>query len=157
MSSSWCMWCTSHPSDWKHHPLPPSETWTIEKIKEMKERIDRRELREPREIMGVVDKPIWDFIQPENYIFPELHAEIGLVNNVLDKFYAFIDDQVEAVTPEEALARNTYIVADVSLTKAMQRLSEWKENEGPELEFHRHNRIHVSKELKKEVRLHRLL
>jgi hypothetical protein len=31
MSSSWCMWFTSHPSDWKHHPLPPAENWTIEK------------------------------------------------------------------------------------------------------------------------------
>jgi hypothetical protein len=104
MSSSWCMWCTSHPSNWKHHPLPPLETWTIKKIKAIKERIDCRELREPQEILGVVDKPIWDFIQPDNYIFPKLHAEIGLVSNVLDKFYLFIDDQVEAVTPEEALA-----------------------------------------------------
>ncbi len=68
---------------------------------------------------------------------------------MLDKFYAFIDDQVEAVTPEEALARNTYIVANVSLSKAMQRLSAWKDEEGPELEFHRQNRIHVSKELKR--------
>ncbi len=40
-------------------------------------------------------------------------------------------------------------VTDVLLSKAMQRLSEWKEKEGPALEFHRHNRIHVSKELKR--------
>jgi len=149
MSSSWCMWCTSHPSEWKHHPLPPSDLWTIKKIKNHKERIDRKEIKEAREILGIVNYPVWDFIQPENFMFPELHAEIGLVNNVLDKFYSFIDDQVEAITPEEATARNTYIIADVALTKAIQRLSEWKESEGAQLEFHRYNRIHLTKELKK--------
>jgi len=35
------------------------------------------------------------------------------------------------------------------LTKAIQRLSEWKESEGTQLEFHRYNRIHLTKELKK--------
>ncbi len=58
----------------------------------------------------VVSNPVWDFVQPQNYIFPELHAEIGLVNNVLDNFYTFIDDQVEALTPEELTSRNSFIV-----------------------------------------------
>jgi hypothetical protein len=101
MSSSWCMWCTLHPSEWKHHPLPPSD---LQKDKNHKECIDRKEVKEAREILGIVNYPVWDFIQPENFMFPELHAEIGLVNNVLDKFYSFIDDQVEAITPEEATA-----------------------------------------------------
>ncbi len=35
------------------------------------------------------------------------------------------------------------------MTKAIQRLSEWKESEGAQLEFHRYNRIHLTKELKK--------
>jgi hypothetical protein len=86
--------------------LPPSDLWTIKKIKNHKERIDRKEIKEAREILGIVNYPVWDFIQPENFMFPELHAEIGLVNNVLDKFYSFFDDQVEAITPEEATARN---------------------------------------------------
>ena len=149
MSSSWCMWCQSHPSDWRHHPLPPTEHWTIEKITRHKERIEREHLKEPRQVLGVVSHPIWDFVEVENYIFPELHAEIGIVNNVLEKFYSFIDDQVEAITPEEATSRNSYIVADVSLSLAAQRLTDWKEDSGPQLEFHRLNRIHVSKELQK--------
>ena len=61
-------------------------------------------------------------MQPENYIFPEQHAEIGLMNNVLDNFYAFIDDQVGAVTQEDLTSRNLFIVADVALTMAMQQL-----------------------------------
>jgi hypothetical protein len=129
--------------------VPDAENWTIEKIKSINGRIDRKELKEPRELLGVVSNPVWDFVQPQNYIFPELHAEIGLVNNVLDNFYTFIDDQVEALTPEELTSRNSFIVSDVALTLAMQRVSNWKEDVALQLEFHRYNRIQLSKELKK--------
>ena len=157
MSSSWCMWCTAHPSDWKYHPIPTADRWTIDKIKQHKDRIDRRELREARDIRGIVNDPVWDFIEPENYMFPQLHAEIGLVNNMLDKFYSFIDDQVEAISPEEALARNTYIMADVAVCNATQALSDWKETEGPQLEFNRYNRIGLTKELKKKNQDQRII
>jgi hypothetical protein len=54
MSSLWCMWCTAHPSTWKQHPVPDAYIWTIEKLKLVKERIDREELKEPRAMLGVV-------------------------------------------------------------------------------------------------------
>ncbi len=82
MSSSWCMWCQSHPSNWKFHPLPPTEHWTIAKIKGHKELIDHNNLKEPRHVLGIVNNPVWDFVEVKNYIFPELHVEIGIVNNV---------------------------------------------------------------------------
>jgi hypothetical protein len=148
MSSSWCMWCTAHPSTWNQHPVPSAEDWTMEKIITMKERIDRKEIKLPREMLGVVNYPVWDFVEPQNYIFPELHVEIGLVNNVLDKFYSFIDDKVEAVTQEELTRRNSFIVADVALTRALNRLSNWKEDTAPQLEFHRHERMQVANKLK---------
>jgi hypothetical protein len=47
---------------------------------------------EAREILGIVHYSVWDLIQPETYLFPELYAEIGLMNNVLDRFYSFIND-----------------------------------------------------------------
>jgi hypothetical protein len=49
--------------------------------------------------------------------------------------YGFIDDQVEAIPPEEATSRNSYIVADVALSLAMQ-ITDWKEDSAPQLEFH---------------------
>ena len=73
----------------------------------------------------------------------------GKSTNVLEKVYGFIDDQVEAITPEEATSRNSYIVADVALSLAMQRITDWKEDSALQLEFHRLNRIHVSRELQK--------
>ena len=41
MSSSWCMWCTAHPSDWKYHPIPTADRWTIDKIKQHKDQGQR--------------------------------------------------------------------------------------------------------------------
>jgi len=104
--------------------VPDADMWTIEKLKSMKECIDHKR----------IDDPVWDFAQPENYIFPELHAEIGLMNNVLGNFYTFIDDQVEAVTQEELKSRNSFIVADVALTIATEHLREWKEDVASKLE-----------------------
>jgi len=147
MSGSWCMWCMSHPNDWKIHPAAQHDLWTMEKIKERKEQIDAGLLKEPSAIRGVVNNPIWDFIQPSNMVFPQLHIEIGLVNNVLDSFYLFIDDQVEAPTDEEKCSRNSYIVADVALTKAMDRLNEWKEVDAHNLEGHRFEASRINREL----------
>jgi hypothetical protein len=81
-------------------------------------------------IRGVVNNPIWDFIEPSRMVFPQLHVKIGLVNNALDGFYLFIDDQVEAPTDEEKCSRNSCIVADVSLPKVVERLDEWKVVDG---------------------------
>jgi hypothetical protein len=88
-------------------------------------------------------------VEPQNYIFPELHAEIGLVNKVLNNFYAFFDDQVEAVTLEDSMSRNLLIVADVVLTMAKQQLSKWKEDVAPQLEFYWYEQIQVGNELKR--------
>ncbi len=48
-------------------------------------------------------------------MLPQLHIEIGLTNNVLDNFYVFIEDQVEKASPEENVARNHLVMADVAL------------------------------------------
>jgi hypothetical protein len=121
----------------------------MQEIIRQNERIDRREVKEARDILGIVNYPVWDFIEPENYIFPKLHAEIGLVNDVLDSFYAFVDNQVEAISQEKLILWNSYIVTDVALSVAAQRLIDWKEDVGPQLEFHWVNRDDVNKELRR--------
>jgi hypothetical protein len=60
----------------------------------------------------IVSEPLIDFIQPENYIFPQLHFEIGAVNNVLDHLKAFIEEQVEVISDEERTLRNSKITAN---------------------------------------------
>jgi hypothetical protein len=39
-------------------------------------------VKEARQRKGIVGKPVRDFIEPKNYIFPMLHFEIGAVKNV---------------------------------------------------------------------------
>jgi hypothetical protein len=50
-------------------------------------------VKEARQRKGIVGKPVRDFIEPKNYIFPMLHFEIGAV--MLDSFYGFVEDWVE--------------------------------------------------------------
>jgi len=76
---------------------------------------------------------VWDFIEPLHYIFPELHAEIGLVNNVLDKFFDWVEDHVEVASAEEKLCHNKMIIFDTELTKAADKLERWKTLHGMEL------------------------
>ncbi len=38
---------------------------------------------------------------PSHYIFPQLHIEIGLVNNILESFNDFVEEQVEVAPLEE--------------------------------------------------------
>ncbi len=63
-------------------------------------------------------------------MFPQLHVEIGLVDNVLENYYDFVEDQVEAAMPEQKVARNNIIIATRSLERAKERLAKWK-NHGP--------------------------
>jgi len=103
------------------HPLPQCDILTVKRIKDHKQQIEAGILKEPSDIWGIVNNPIWDFVEPAQMVFPELHIEVGLVNNVLDNFYSFIDNQVEAPMAEEKFSRNTYIVADVALIRVLER------------------------------------
>jgi hypothetical protein len=127
MSGSWCCWCTTHPSTWdklctSHHCDKQEDTWTISKLKDCKHRIEAGQLKEAREKKGIVHHPVWDFIEPDHFMFPQLHVEIGLVNNVLENYYDFVEDQVEAAMPEQKVARNNVIIATRSLERAKERL-----------------------------------
>ncbi len=132
MSSYWCMWCQLHPSEWrtfqKNSSAVPEEEkkmWTGELHKEVLEKIINGELKEPRKKKGIIDQPVWEFIQPANFIFPHLHFEIGVVNMVLENLCSFIEEQVEMILLEEKVARNNIIISEVSLKEAKERLENW--------------------------------
>jgi hypothetical protein len=126
MSSHWCMWCKEHPNTWDQLNAASSvELWTLEHMVEHRHKIIREKLKDPKEICGIVDFPVWDFIEPLNYIIPQLHIEIGLINYVLENFYDFIEEQVEVAPPKEQMARNSMILNDVAVIKAIERLDKW--------------------------------
>jgi len=148
MSSFWCMWCKAHPSTW--HNCSPSDIqlWTIEEMVEHKNRINRENIKDPREVCGILNFPLWDFIQPSQYVFPQLHVEIGLINNVLDTFRDFVEEQVEVATPEERFCCNNMIMCDVATIKAKENLEQWKETDASDLAMQRYSKSLVSKALK---------
>ena len=86
-----------------------------------------------------------DFIQPQNFIFPQLHFEIGAVNNVLDRLRAFIEEQVEVLSDEEKTLRNSKIIADVAYTKAKQKQAMFN---SADLNFYKLERAQLNRELK---------
>jgi len=144
MSSCWCVWCVCHPRFWKCLGVEPDsvpqhekETWTIQKMVEHKEWLERENVKEPRQKKGIVGKPIWDFIEPKHYIFPVLHFEIGAVNNVLDSFYGFVEDRVELLSEEEKVLRSSAVIAEVAFSEAQRALSGWKETGAVNLAMHR--------------------
>ena len=148
MSGSWCCWCTTHPSKWKplcsmHQHNKEDDCWTIAKLKDYKRRIDLGELKEAKDIKGVVDNPIWDFIEPSNFMFPQLHVEIGLINNVLDNLYEFVEEQIEVATPEQKVAKNKVIISDVGCARAKDRLLEWNSQGAVDLAMFRIQRTHL--------------
>jgi hypothetical protein len=51
VSSSWCMWCQSHPSEWKHN-LRAENLWTINLQKDFYYKKERGELKEPKKILS---------------------------------------------------------------------------------------------------------
>ncbi len=85
MSSFWCMWCDAHHNTGQNlNASSDFELWMIECINDHRNKIIREGLKDAKDVCGIVDFPLWDFIQPLHFVFPQLHVKIGLVNNALD-------------------------------------------------------------------------
>jgi len=146
MSTSWCMYCQEHPKDWKGlQSVPADELWDIAKQQQFLVEIQNGQKKEAKDKKGIVSEPIINFIEPKDYIFPQLHFEIGAVNNVLDALRAFTEDQVEVLSQEEREARNTKIIADVALERAKDNFSRFNFEE---LKFYRLERVELNNRLK---------
>ncbi len=90
----------------------------------------------------MVEHPIGDFIEPGNYMLPQLHIDFGLTNNGLDNFYDFIEDQVEKASPEEKVARNhlgkeSSCYGMLPFSRAQEKLETWKDNGATDLAMFR--------------------
>jgi hypothetical protein len=119
------------------------------KLKDYKHHIDLGELKEAKDITGVVDNPIWDFIEPSNFMFPQLHVEIGLVNNVLDNRYEFFEEQIVVARLEQKVAKNKVIIADVGCARAKDRLLEWNSQRAVNLAMFRIQKTHLIANLRR--------
>ncbi len=103
------------------------DLWTIPEQMRYLEKINCKKLKTPKEKKGIVSTPLVPFIQPQDYIFPLLHFEIGAVNNVLDSLQNFVEDQVEIISDMEKVARNQVITADVAYTRQNDLVQQFSE------------------------------
>jgi len=156
MSSYWCMWCMLHPSEWRSFgessdsvPEKEKQIWTVNLHNKHLDYIRTNNVKQAREIKGVVSEHIWDFIKPKNYIFLQLHFEIGVVNMVLDNFYGFIEDRVEVLSAEEKVARNSITIAESSMEVAKNELEAWLSDTMHTLNNLRMRKSHISAALKR--------
>jgi hypothetical protein len=128
------------PSEWKmkieYVPLRKPEDWSIEKLKAEKLLVQDGLLKEPSEICGVVQFPVWDFVEVNYYIYPVLHGEIRLVNDAFDGFYDYVDDTVEVMSDEEKLTWNLLVWADVTLNATAKKRNDWGKNEAIVISFY---------------------
>jgi len=150
MSTSWCMWCEAHPNQWSGlFNVPMNQLWSISKQQQFVQLINTGQLKEARDKKGIVSLPLIDFIEPQYYIFPQLHFEIGTVNNILDALRGFIEEEVEVLSDAEKAARNAKIIADVSYVKAKDKYDVFSSTGGSvELKLFRLEKVRVNQSLR---------
>jgi hypothetical protein len=80
MSDYRCMWCMLHPSEWRSfgenpdsNPEEQKQWWTVDLHNKHLEYIRNKDVKQLKEIKGVVSEHIWYFIVPRHYNFPQLH------------------------------------------------------------------------------------
>ncbi len=59
MSTSWCMYCETHPNDWKGlQSVPDDVLWDISKQRQFLQEINSGQRKEPKDKKGIVTEPI---------------------------------------------------------------------------------------------------
>ena len=71
--------------------------------------------RKAKPIMGMKEKPWWDFIPLRHYVVPLLHCLIGIGNDILTKFRETISEEIEYISPEEMDARGAQAALEVKI------------------------------------------
>ncbi|CAB9519212.1 unknown protein [Seminavis robusta] len=130
MSIHHCHRCRQRHTDFqkggKSHPLEIINPWTLDKLKEHREKLERRELeRTADEARGVVDAPLLE-IEPGNFIYPPLHGCVLFANTVFSHFQLYLNHRIQSIPLELLLAR--------AKKTAIERLVEEKKQTAFDLE-----------------------
>ena len=105
-SGHWCTWCQLMYTDWKKKNHDAGESWSLRQMDELRESIFNKEVKDiPSNRKGVSDVALLHLIDIFAYIYPILHAEIGLGNYLLNRFFHWIDYRIERVSEEERQMR----------------------------------------------------
>jgi hypothetical protein len=78
----------------------------------------------------MVAKPTWTFAELPHYLFPHLHKQTGLTNDVMDGLNEFIDECIESLTDEEIKVWNAWVLAENAEDSALEEIDLWNEHKG---------------------------
>ena len=124
MAGKWCTWCDLRPAEWIINDHPVGVSWTLEKMKQVRDDIGDGELRNTAKTKkGCVNEPLIDCVEPISYIPPILHIMLGLGNKVLDDFFKWVDAMVENIPVTERNLRNVFTNANSLLSKKTRPLN----------------------------------
>ena len=134
MSGNWCTWCNLHKEDWKQSGHETGHPWTIQQMDDLREAIYNGEINdEAKNRKGCVDIRLFDKMKIDNFIFPVLHAEIGLGNSLINSFFDWVDYRIEEVTEEERQKKQQFAPIQKKLNEMKTGYNEWSDNEGYDL------------------------
>ena len=138
MSSNWCTWCNGSGNEWIDEGHTKGELWTLDKMRDLREKILTNEIEATAQNRkGVVDVELLPSISIQQYIYPILHAEIGLGNYILNSFFTWVDYRIEDISEEEINKKELMIGIIEDLREMEERVSEFDKQELTDLKIER--------------------
>jgi hypothetical protein len=149
MSTAWCPWCMLSKVQWSLKNHDKGELWTIDKIIQLREKVDLKELsEEPEYLRGCTKVPLFDSVPIENYIVPVLHILIGVGNSLVNAVFEFVDERIERLPEQLVVARNNINTAEINLDDAEADYNDWLQNDGITLSECMLERSHIIRQMK---------
>ena len=118
-SGSQCFYCKLKISDWKKvhsqgdQIICGGEKWNIKEMENsfvMGNQPDSASNPSAR----LKEVPMWSFIPVDRYLLPLLHILLGMGNNVMNRFFDWVEERVEPLTTDEIEARSMSLITEIT-------------------------------------------
>ena len=129
MSGSHCWRCQLRWSEFQKNPSKVGNKWTICLVKETHAKLESGELKRtvPSEAKGIKNLPLFDCIEPDNWMTPILHAVDLETNAIFDYLQKYVWYRIEDIPLELILAREAKADADNAVEDCWLKVLEAEE------------------------------
>jgi hypothetical protein len=116
----YCLYCRLRQSEWKqlHKTLDSTdcgvEEWTIKAVCHIAlEQEQKAGKGETFRSVGVREAPVWPFISIRRMLIPILHELLGLGNDLMSKFWGYVEEGAEPLELHEIKAQNMTLIVEI--------------------------------------------